>query len=385
MSNCTVSGNSISVAVNNLGGGSGLLNRGGLTMTNCTVSGNSIAVAAGGYGRGGGLYNTYKGALTMSNCTVSGNSISTAIGGRGNADGLFASGPATLTNTIVAGSTTAGGTDIYAAELSGTNNLIGTGTAGGLTNGVNGNLVGVSNPLLAPLGNYGGPTETVALLPGSPALHAGTPTGAPSADQRGEPLDSPPDIGAFQSQGFTLTPVAGSTPQTAQIGTAFANPLDVSVTANNPVEPVNGGVVSFAAQRTGNGATAAGLASSAVIASGQAAVSAAPNNADGSYQVVASANGAAAPVTFTLTNTGRVFAHLSVNSTSALDFPGVGLLSLPEAVLFADADSSGNAKITFAKSVFQTPQTITLTGTQLELSNTTEPENHHRPQRGRDR
>ena len=87
-------------------------------------------------------------------------------------------------------------------------------------------------------------------------------------------------------QGFTLTVVAGSSSQTSNIGTAFANPLAVSVMANNPVEPVNGGVVTFVAHAAANGATAFfSPASSAVIASGQAAVTAAPNNMDGSYQV----------------------------------------------------------------------------------------------------
>ena len=54
------------------------------------------------------------------------------------------------------------------------------------------------------------------------------------------------DIGAFESRGFTMTAVAGGSPQTAAIGTSFANPLAVSVTANNPAEPVNGGIVTFA-------------------------------------------------------------------------------------------------------------------------------------------
>ena len=97
---------------------------------------------------------------------------------------------------------------------------------------------------LAPLGDYGGPTQTIALLPGSPASARAPPSTGVTADQRGEPLDSPnPDIGAFQSQGFTLTPAAGSTPQSADIGTAFADPLAVTVAANNPVEPVAGGVL----------------------------------------------------------------------------------------------------------------------------------------------
>ena len=61
---------------------------------------------------------------------------------------------------------------------------------------------------LAPLGNNGGPTQTMALLPGSAAIGAGVIADYPgtttpiTTDQRGDPLDSPePDIGAFQTQG----------------------------------------------------------------------------------------------------------------------------------------------------------------------------------------
>ncbi len=56
------------------------------------------------------------------------------------------------------------------------------------------------DPLLARLGDYGGPTQTMALLPGSPAIGKGAALGQ-TTDQRGFPLDSPsPDIGAFQTQ-----------------------------------------------------------------------------------------------------------------------------------------------------------------------------------------
>ena len=52
-------------------------------------------------------------------------------------------------------------------------NLIGTGGSGGLTNGSNGNLVGVADPGLGTLADNGGPTQTIALLAGSPAIDAG--------------------------------------------------------------------------------------------------------------------------------------------------------------------------------------------------------------------
>jgi hypothetical protein len=59
-----------------------------------------------------------------------------------------------------------------------------------LTNGVNGNiLVGTSNPGLGALANNGGPTQTIALLAGSPVLGAGSSTipgvTVPTTDQRG--------------------------------------------------------------------------------------------------------------------------------------------------------------------------------------------------------
>ncbi len=74
----------------------------------------------------------------------------------------------TLTNTIVAGQTSGGDLiDEVAGTITGSNNLIG------------------GAPMLAPLADNGGPTWTIALLPGSPAINAGTATGAPSTDQRG--------------------------------------------------------------------------------------------------------------------------------------------------------------------------------------------------------
>src|SRR5262249_49120354 len=89
--------------------------------------------------------------------------------------------------------------------LSGNNNLIGD-SSGALIFGSN-NQVGV-NPLLAPLGNYGGPTQTMALVPGSPALDARS--NALAGDANRKPLTTHPrghpplvgpavDIGAYEA------------------------------------------------------------------------------------------------------------------------------------------------------------------------------------------
>jgi hypothetical protein len=166
------------------GSGGGLLNYGTTTLTNCTISGNQAY-------RGAGLFNS--GSLTLNNCTVCGN-YGPENYGFGLTDQLYAYGKTVLTNTIVSGS------DSIQGAVSGSNNLIGAGGSGGLIDGVDGNIVGVANPGLAPLGNYGGTSQTMALLPGSPAINAGTSgAGIPANDQRGLSRVGAVDIGAFES------------------------------------------------------------------------------------------------------------------------------------------------------------------------------------------
>jgi hypothetical protein len=55
------------------------------------------------------------------------------------------------------------------------------------------------DPLLAPLGDYGGPTQTMALLPGSPARDVATGTTRLN-DQRGLPILGTADLGAYEAQ-----------------------------------------------------------------------------------------------------------------------------------------------------------------------------------------
>ncbi len=54
---------------------------------------------------------------------------------------------------------------------------------------------------LTGISDNGGPTQTSALLPGSPAIDTGDATGAPSTDQRGLPRFGAVDVGAFEVQG----------------------------------------------------------------------------------------------------------------------------------------------------------------------------------------
>jgi hypothetical protein len=183
----------------------------------------STAVASGAGGGGGGagiggaIFN--QGTLTVVSTTIAGNS---AAGGAGGGDafaitpgasgtglggGIYAdSGTVTLENTLIAGNTADAGPDVNGAITSQGYNLIGnTGGGSGFTGT---DLVNV-NPALGPLAGNGGPTQTMALLPGSPALASGTNVGAPTTDQRGfsrpDNVTNKVDIGAFQLQNNTLS------------------------------------------------------------------------------------------------------------------------------------------------------------------------------------
>ncbi len=238
LTNCTVSGNTAGAA------GGGLGNYGTATLTNCTISGNTAT------GNGGGLLNVSGANLTATNCTVSGNTAKNKDGG-----GLFNAGTAKLSNTIIAGNNASTGPDADGTVLSQGHNLIGItdGSSGWVSTDLTGTGSSPLNPLLAALGNYGGPTQTMALLPGSPAIDAGS-SSVPT-DQRGvsRPKGSAGDIGAFESSGFTM--VTSGSGQSANITEPFASPLVVTVTANNPVEPVAGGQVSFSAPTSGASAS----------------------------------------------------------------------------------------------------------------------------------
>ena len=348
--------------------GGGLYNNTGgtMTVTNCTVTGNTAPAI------GGGLYNNASGTMSLINCTVSGNSAGVTGGGLYISPGATA----TLTSTIVAGGNAAG--DIRGALNSvSANNLIGSGAGmTGISDGSEGNKIGTVqspiNPLLAPLGAYGGPTQTLALLPGSPAIGEGASgPGVPATDQRGRarPQSSPVDIGAFQSGGFVLAPARGSTPQSAVVTAAFPDPLAVTVTAKDPVEPVDGGVVSFAVPSAG--ASAILSAATAVIVNGQAGatptaeVTAKANNKPGPFTATATAAGAGT-VSFDLTNTEIKSLVLTTTRDVVDQFDS--LTSLREAIAYANSHP-GPDTITFDPSVFgKAPRTIKLIGGPLVLT-----------------
>jgi hypothetical protein len=382
--NCTVAfNNAVGVALNGASGnGGGIANTGTVSLVNCTIA-NNTAVGAFAIlgGNGGGIANS--GALTLTNCTVAGNEAigtTSAIAGFGGGIGVAPSGGATLTlaNTIVATNVATNGPDVSGAAASNsTNNLVGNGSGlSGISNGTNGNQVGSStapiNPVLASPGNYGGPTLTMALLPGSPAIAAGSVASIPAGitfDQRGLPrtFNANVDIGAFQSRGFAIAISSGNNQAVVMnfhALTPFPSPLVVMVSSPFS-DPVRGGVVTFTAPSSGalalfpNNKTVMALT---IDASGLASVNLNANKGAGSatpYAVTASANGVSpTSVSFSLTNAPRV-AQFRIKVGNSSTF-GTGV---PYNITVQALDASGNQVSGYRGSIqFITSQVATSPG-----------------------
>jgi CHAT domain-containing protein len=173
IANSTLSGNST------VSGGGIYNNSGTTTIDNSTLFGNSVTL------QGGGIFNNTAATLAITNSTLSNNSA-TAQGG-----GIFNNGGAvTVKNSIVAGNTTLSSDAEVSNNATFTSlgyNLVGqNGDVGGFPTTANDIVLnGSIDTAIAPLGNYGGSTQTHALVAGSPAIDAGDNTEAPTTDQRG--------------------------------------------------------------------------------------------------------------------------------------------------------------------------------------------------------
>ncbi|MEQ1750174.1 MAG: choice-of-anchor Q domain-containing protein, partial [Prosthecobacter sp.] len=175
------------------------------SLTNCTVTANAGQ-------RGGGVFNQAGGVLALTHCTLALNSATVSGGGIGNSYGAV-----TLANCIVAENTAPSGADISNSGStpfgSATVTRVGVNIVRSHLN--NGNTATDSgpaalnaDPLLNVLGNYGGPTPTMPLLPGSPALdQTSVLNPALTTDQRGlpRPLGVRPDIGAVEGTVIVVT------------------------------------------------------------------------------------------------------------------------------------------------------------------------------------
>lgn len=255
--------------------GGGFNGQGTITISQSTISGNMARIA--------GAISKTDGMLTITQSTVSGNSASSYFGGISDNDGILAiiqstisgnsttgfsggihfngSKSMTITNSIVAGNTAGGiASDITGLNVStnSKNNLVGDSTtSGGLTHGINGNIVGnlgvgtlslsailqtlsvdgVLKPLLA---NNGGPTETIALVIGSPAINAGDIDSIPfdTSDLDGDTDFTEP--APFDQRGTGFDRVLGEVVDIGAVESAFTAPA-VSLSIDELDTPHNEG------------------------------------------------------------------------------------------------------------------------------------------------
>ena len=229
--------------------GGGIDNNGGtLTVTGSTLSGNSAGAQAGGI-------KTDRGTVTITNSTLSGNSatlagsigggiesylsattvVDSTLSGNGAASGgniQYQSGTLDVGATILADSTSGG-------DCSGPITDEGYNMADDASCGFSATGSTNSSPTLdadlGPLQNNGGPTDTMALLAGSPAIDQVTSGSGlcPATDQRGAPRTTPCDIGAYDTDWGPAVAIDIEGTQT------FGGPPTLSYTTNAP-----GGIVS---------------------------------------------------------------------------------------------------------------------------------------------
>ena len=314
------------------------------TITSSTFFQNTAA--NGGIGRGGAINNEPDGCtLTVINSTIAGNSVDFLMEGGG---GIWSwLQPVNMANTIVAGNTNGS---------SNADDFEDRGTGGSFWNGsvINGNLIGVynnqpqngTNVTLAPLGNFGGPTQTMVSLPGSASICAGVNSGIASgttADQRGYPntnatyagysAGSPcVDAGAVQSNyalAFTTEP-----PANAITGVAISPAPVVTLTESGAVFTPAAGTVTVT---DADGALSLAGTNSTALSSGTAAFS----------NLIFSSVESNDPLTASLS--------LNPNLPAALN-----LVSLASTGVNID---SGSPSITAVSAILpQQTQTITITG-----------------------
>jgi predicted outer membrane repeat protein len=198
MSGCTISGN----RSGSDGGGVYIATTGTIadmvdsSIVNCTIANNGSATD------GGGIDFEGDGDLTIINATIAFNSSFNG-GGLAQTDGA---GTIHIGNTIVAKNNAPNGPDAYNTQAPFDDlghNLVFSDPDMVFTNPGNNDIFN-KDPLLKPLANNGGPTQTLALSKHSPAENTadGSLLGPNPTDQRGvkRPRDGGFDIGAYESK-----------------------------------------------------------------------------------------------------------------------------------------------------------------------------------------
>ncbi len=195
--------------------GGGIYNTGPLTIRNSTISGNNAA------GRGGGLRNSL-GTAELVHVTFNGNTAPVGAA-MDYLDLAPPGGVLRLRGVLIANGASACSFDGGGAAITSDGYNIDQGSSCGLMG--TGDLQNVTNPMIGGLAGNGGPTQTHALLAGSPAIDrvpnadCDDENGMPlTVDQRGSGRPSPPggpcDVGSFEVVQTPISPSPSPLPTT---------------------------------------------------------------------------------------------------------------------------------------------------------------------------
>jgi len=257
------------------GAGGGIDNSGTMTIINSTISGNTDSNEFFGPFSAGGIYNSTASTLRIINSTISDNIAWYGGGGAIYNDGILSITGSTISDNgsvVFVGIGTGGIYNSSTGTLTMTNSILagnggnqcsGTGCP---TNGTDGNIV-TATPLLAPLGNYGGPTQTQPPLPGSPAICAGVFSDIPQGvftDQRGVLRLSGDDFHVCLDSGSVQTQYSlrfSQQPSSTTVGTTITPAPTVQLNDHGTPMPVSGVSIPLSLAQWNNGSLSNGTAS----------------------------------------------------------------------------------------------------------------------------
>jgi hypothetical protein len=320
-----------------LGGGGGLFVSGATRITGSTIAGNTTAFGGGGVSGGGsggvsGLENPSDPRnIVLTNDTIVGNQAPPASGVADGGGGIWSTLDTLLVNDTIAGNQ---GTALatFGADASTPSwyylqgNIIDGGCGARLTGNLSlgsnvlvggwcPNLIppeGVAQHLpqlcppagcgpdvtdatsadLGPLEDNGGPTETEAIGPDSPAYHLEAAGNCPPTDQRGVPRPQPPAANACNAGAYETQAVATMLSYTGPTSGDYGTPLTLTAALTHPDAAVGvptpaGGGVSHQTVTIGFGAESC---TATTDASGQASCQVTPTDAPAGspYQLTAS-------------------------------------------------------------------------------------------------
>ena len=208
----TISGSLIAENRNSGNGGGIRSSSSSLAIVNTTIANNAVDTSLFpgefGWGAYGGGIEISGGNLALGNVTIAGNLVADKNGGDdGEGAGIYGEPKtAQIVNTIVSGNTwlniSPGEQNQCTETLPSEGHNIEEQPLPGQPRCFAGPTDAITNPLLGPLANNGGETDTMALLANSPAINAGLLARCPTVDQRGFPRPQLGgcDVGAFEAQ-----------------------------------------------------------------------------------------------------------------------------------------------------------------------------------------